>query len=428
MLRANASCGARTLPLLSVHESKRSLALLFAFPMAIRFRWLFVSDGYAFLTRRISRFAFQYRNSSGMQSIPKRRALLFALLPALLVGTLHGGWQMNLWFNERPDVFAVQNSWQFLIAGEWVQADPASLRDNFVRGAVYMVPMVLIACIVAGMVELFQATRQQRAIDAGFVTTALLYVLLLPLSLPLEWVAVGMLVGAMAGAFLTQSSGRPMLHPAAVGAVFLLFAAPDRVTGDTVWTPVDGVSGTTALGLVRQGGLDTLTAAGFSWWDCFVGKTQGAMGDVSSLALLGGVLILLAARVFSWRYVVGSVLGLVLISLVLKVFANANDPLVALPWYWQIALGGWTFAVFYLVADPLVVQFPARLEWFYGGLASMLLLLGRVFNPAYPDGALFAVLLLGLISGLLGSVVYSPAAGARTCVGSFLSGSRSCRS
>ncbi|GIR82642.1 MAG: hypothetical protein CM15mP84_03900 [Cellvibrionales bacterium] len=59
-----------------------------------------------------------------------------------------------------------------------------------------------------------------------------------------------------------------LLNPALTGRAFLYFAYPAQISGDAVWTAVDGYSGATPLGVVAAEGMAGLTEA-YTWWDAF---------------------------------------------------------------------------------------------------------------------------------------------------------------
>ena len=64
-------------------------------------------------------------------------------------------------------------------------------------------------------------------------------------------------------------TGKNFLNPALTGRAFLYFAYPAQISGDAVWTAVDGYSGATPLGVVAPR-MTGLTEA-YTWWDAFVG-------------------------------------------------------------------------------------------------------------------------------------------------------------
>ena len=67
-------------------------------------------------------------------------------------------------------------------------------------------------------------------------------------------------IGVVIGKEVFGGTGKNFLNPALTGRAFLYFAYPAQISGDTVWTAVDGFSGATALSWAASGGLEALEA------------------------------------------------------------------------------------------------------------------------------------------------------------------------
>ena len=133
----------------------------------------------------------------------------------------------------------------------------------------------------------------------------MLFVLTLPASIPLWQVALGISFGVVLGKEVFGGTGKNFVNPALTGRAFLYFAYPAYMSGDTIWTPVDGFSGATALGISASEGVQALAANGITWWDAFFGNMQGSLGETSTFACLIGLAFLLATRIANYRMVVG---------------------------------------------------------------------------------------------------------------------------
>src|SRR5690606_41087373 len=125
------------------------------------------------------------------------------------------------------------------------------------------------------------------------------------------------------------------LNPALVGRAFLFFAYPADMSGDSVWTSVDGYAGATVLSVAASGGMQQVAASGLSWWDAFVGLKHGSMGETSTLAIFIGGAFLLLTRIFSWRIVSGVRLGMFPICHLFNFIGRASNSLFAMPWHWH---------------------------------------------------------------------------------------------
>src|SRR5690606_19191254 len=186
------------------------------------------------------------------------------------------------------------------------------------------------------------------------------------------------------------------LNPALVGRAFLFFAYPAYMSGDTIWTGVDGYTGATALSLAAAGGMEAVQAQ-MSWWDAFRGNMQGSIGEVSTLAILIGGVILLATRIASWRIMAGVMLGMVGLSTLFNCLDSSN-PLFAMPWHWHLVLGGFAFGMVFVATDPVSAAMTDTGKWIFGALIGVMVVLIRVVNPAFPEGMMLAILFANLFA------------------------------
>ena len=152
-------------------------------------------------------------------------------------------------------------------------------------------------------------------------------------------VAIGISFGVVIAKEVFGGTGKNFLNPALVGRAFLYFAYPAQISGDAVWTAVDGFSGATALGLSAIEGMAGIAASGLTWTQAFIGQMQGSIGETSALACIVGGVFLIVTRIASWRIIVGCFAGLIIPALVFSGIESSN-PMMSMPWHWHVALGG----------------------------------------------------------------------------------------
>src|SRR5690606_21368352 len=169
-------------------------------------------------------------------------------------------------------------------------------------------PIYAVTFIVGGFWEVLFASIRRHEVNEGFFVTSVLFALILPASIPLWQVALGISFGVVLGKEVFGGTGKNFLNPALTGRAFLFFAYPASMSGDTVWTAVDGFSGATALSVAAQGGMEALQGQ-LTWMDAFIGNMQGSVGETSALALLVGGGLLLLTGIASWRIVAGVFVG-----------------------------------------------------------------------------------------------------------------------
>lgn len=321
--------------------------------------------------------------------------------PAMFFGMYNIGLQANLALEAEAGT-AIED-WRMvlihLLGGSAHNA--ASIWDNIVFGAAYFLPVYAVTFIVGGFWEVLFATVRKHEVNEGFFVTSVLFALILPASIPLWQVALGITFGVVIGKEIFGGTGKNFLNPALTGRAFLFFAYPAEISGDSVWTAVDGFSGATALSNAYEGGVAQIEASGISWMDAFLGTIQGSMGETSTLAILLGGAVLLVMGIASWRIVLGVFLGMVATSLLFNGIGSDTNPLFALPWYWHLVLGGFAFGMIFMATDPVSASMTNTGKFIFGALIGLMVVMIRVVNPAFPEGMMLAILFANLFSPLI---------------------------
>lgn len=279
--------------------------------------------------------------------------------------------------------------------------DPNSLFANMFHGLLYFLPIYLTTLIAGGTFEVLFAAVRNHEVNEGFLVTSMLYSLILPPSTPLWQVALGIIFGVVLGKEVFGGTGKNFLNPALTGRAFLYFAYPAQMSGDAVWTAIDGFSGATPLALGAAGGLEAITNAGFTWSQTFLGAMQGSLGETSTLACLLGAAFLLYTRIASYRIIFGVFFGMVATSLLFNLIGSDTNPMFALPWYWHLTLGGFAFGMIFMATDPVSASMTNKGRWIYGALIGFMTVLIRVINPAFPEGIMLAILFANLFAPLI---------------------------
>lgn len=313
--------------------------------------------------------------------------------PAMFFGMYNIGLQANTAMEAMG--VAPADSWRHAIIGGLTSYNASSIWDNMIYGAMYFLPVYLVTFVVGGFWEVLFASVRKHEVNEGFFVTSILFSLSLPATVPLWQVALGITFGVVLAKEVFGGTGKNFLNPALAGRAFLFFAYPASMSGDAVWTAVDGFSGATALSQLAADGVAGLTVA---WSDAFFGFIQGSMGETSTLAILIGGGALLIMRIAAWRIVAGVMLGMVLTSALFNAIGSDTNPMFSTPWYWHLVLGGFAFGMMYMATDPVSASMTNRGKWFYGALIGLMVVLIRVVNPAYPEGMMLAILFANLFA------------------------------
>lgn len=316
--------------------------------------------------------------------------VVFAAVPCVLVGLWNTGFQAHT----AMAAMGIESvdGWRgsvlsLLFAGN----DPGSLYDNFIFGLSYFLPIYIVTMAAGGFWEILFSGVRNHEINEGFFVTSLLYALILPATIPLWQVAIGISFGVVIGKEVFGGTGKNFLNPALVGRAFLYFAYPAQISGDAVWTAVDGFSGATALGISAIDGMAGVMDSGLTWTAAFLGQMQGSIGETSAAACLAGAALLVYTGVASWRIMVGVFAGLIIPAL-LTGSIDSDNPMVGMPWHWHVVLGGFAFGAIFMATDPVSAAATETGKWIYGLLIGCMTFVIRVINPAFPEGIMLAIL------------------------------------
>jgi len=184
------------------------------------------------------------------------------------------------------------------------------------------------------------------------------------------------------------------------GRAFLFFAYPAELSGDAVWTAVDGYTGATMLSVAATNGMEAVQQ-NLTWFDAFIGNKQGSIGETSVLAILVGCAILLLTRIGAWRIMLGVFVGMVALSSLFNLIGSDSNPMFGVPWHWHLVIGSFAFGLVFMATDPVSASMTDTGKFWYGLLIGVMTVLIRVVNPAYPEGVMLAILFANLFSPLI---------------------------
>ena len=345
------------------------------------------------------------KNSSHVRdSIDLKRVMItvwLATFPTMFFGMWNVGFQANSIMLEMG--MLAQEGGRGIFIAMLAGYDPTSIWDNLVHGAAYFLPIYMVTFIVGGFWEVLFASVRGHEVNEGFFVTSVLFALCCPPDLPLWMVAVGISFGIVIGKEVFGGTGKNFLNPALTGRAFLYFAYPAYMSGDAVWTAVDGYTGATMLSVAATAGMAGLEQS-VTWMSAFIGTIQGSIGETSTLAILLGGVLLMVMRIASWRIIVGVLLGSALLSMLFNAIDSTN-PMFALPFYWHWVIGGFAFGAIFMATDPVSAAMTNTGKFWYGMLIGVMVILIRVVNPAFPEGMMLAILFANLFAPLFDHAV-----------------------
>ena len=318
--------------------------------------------------------------------------------PAMFFGMWNIGFQANTAL-EAMGVADVEG-WRGALIAMFAGHDATSIWDNLIFGAAYFLPIYAVTFIVGGIWEVLFASVRGHEVNEGFFVTSILFALICPPNIPLWQVALGISFGVVIGKEIFGGTGKNFLNPALTGRAFLFFAYPAQISGDAIWTAVDGFSGATPLGLAAIGGVEAIMES-VTWFDAFAGTIQGSIGETSTIAILIGGAVLMVMGIASWRIVAGVMIGMVGLSFLFNLIGSDTNAMFALPWYWHLVIGGFAFGTIFMATDPVSASMTNMGKYFFGALIGVMVVLIRVINPAFPEGMMLAILFANLFAPLI---------------------------
>lgn len=322
----------------------------------------------------------------------------FCAFPAMFYGMWNIGFQANQIMLDTGLVAG--EGWRHIMISMLAGYDPTSIWDNFWHGFWFFIPVYAVTFVAGGFWEVLFAMKRGHEVNEGFFVTSILFALICPPSVPLWQVALGISFGVVIGKEVFGGTGKNFLNPALTGRAFLYFAYPAQLSGDAVWTAVDGYTGATALSIAASDGMAALQQQ-MTWMDAFIGNVHGSMGEVSTLAILIGGTVLLWTGIASWRIVAGVLLGTFTLTALFNSMDSSTNLMMAMPWHWHMVVGGLAFGMMFMATDPVSASMTNTGKWVYGALIGVMVILIRVVNPAFPEGIMLAILFANLFAPLI---------------------------
>ncbi|MBK8698839.1 MAG: NADH:ubiquinone reductase (Na(+)-transporting) subunit B [Saprospiraceae bacterium] len=325
----------------------------------------------------------------------------------------------------------------FVAAGQYL-----GFMDGFhlklAHGLIVMLPLFVVTHVVGLGIEFMFAAKKGHAVEEGFLVSGALIPLIMPPDIPLWIVSISVAFAVIFGKEAFGGTGMNIWNIALLSRVFVFFAYPTEISGDTCWISgyetlaagdsaqygwwhtsffnsifahfdwplfdsaktvvVDGFSGATPLALGYQGGMEAITAH-YSMSQIFWGAIPGSIGETNKAFIIFGALFLILTRVASWRIMFSMVLG----ASVMGMIFNAWDftLFMNVPWYDHLILVSFLFAMAFMATDPVTASGTNTGKWIYGFFIGVVGMVVRVMNPAYPEGWMLAILFMNSFAPLI---------------------------
>jgi len=259
--------------------------------------------------------------------------------------------------------------------------------------AVKQLLICLIAAVCAEAVFSRLRARPLRLGDMSAVVTGFILGLSLPASAPWYIGVIGSVVALGIGKMVFGGLGMNLFNPAMVGRAFVMIAFAGKMAASGYLVPGSGVdilSQATPLTLLKQSGQST------SLVPMLIGATNGSLGETSALACLLGGMYLCWRKVAAWEIPAGIFLSALLVGLVNDFLTPGSGWTFA----HHLTGGALCFGAFFIATDPVTSPLTPTGKWIFGLGSGALVMVLRLFS-GYPEGLMFAVLLMNAVTPLI---------------------------
>ncbi|MCK9159244.1 MAG: NADH:ubiquinone reductase (Na(+)-transporting) subunit B [Bacteroidaceae bacterium] len=311
--------------------------------------------------------------------------VVIALLPALFFGMYNVGYQHFI------HTTGIGSFWEM-----------------FGYGFLAILPKLIVSYVVGLGIEFVVAQWKKEEIQEGYLVSGILIPLIVPVDCPLWIMAVAVAFAVIFAKEVFGGTGMNVFNVAIVARAFMFLAYPAKMSGDAVWVSggsicgigngVDGLTAATSLGIAST----TVNPNGYVpfSWDMVTGLIPGSIGETSVIAILIGAIILLWTGIASWKTMLSVFVGGGLMAWIFNVI-GPNTAMANMPWYEHLVLGGFCFGAVFMATDPVTSARTEKGKYIFGFLIGVMAIVIRVLNPGYPEGMMFAILLMNIFAPLI---------------------------
>lgn len=308
--------------------------------------------------------------------------------------------------------------------------------------------VILTAYTVGGLSEVFFCMCRKEPVTEGFLITGMIYPLILPPTIPLWIMSLGIIVGVILGKEVFGGTGKNPFNAALVARCFIYISFPLFMTGGAFVEPInngltlengipvhaswggliehrgilshnqvngkfEAVCEATPLSKVRQlqQSITPDTQENYNQYmqyvkstlpNLFWGNRAGCLGETCTFFILLGALFMIFTKVANWRTILSTILAGFIMAVILSGGHNITDCLYL--GLFHILAGGFLFGAVFMTTDPVTGPLTLTGRYFYGAFIGILAMIIRRFS-GYPEGIMFAILLMNIFAALIDEIV-----------------------
>jgi len=263
---------------------------------------------------------------------------------------------------------------------------PAGIAGVIIFGmdALWITLVSVVAAVLTELILGLWAKKKITILDGSAVITGILLAFNLPSGVPLWLPIVGAIFSIAIGKQVFGGLGQNIFNPALVGRVFLMASWPKYMTTFVKPFNYDAITSATPLAILKEGKI----LEHISYWDLFLGKHSGSIGEVCILALLIGAAILLIKGYISWQIPASFILTTAGFT-----YVFGASQLFHGDWLFHILSGGLILGAFFMATDYVATPLTAKGQLIFGIGCGLFTAIIRLWG-GYPEGVSYAILMM----------------------------------
>jgi len=295
--------------------------------------------------------------------------------------------QKRLAVSGAPHIFA-KDTTAVLMLDVIVALMPAAVAGVWLFG--WNAARVMLLCVVfcVGLEFLWEILLKKPITinDLSAVVTGLILAMSMPSTAPWWLILIGSAVAIILAKQLFGGLGDNFVNPALAARAVLLASWPALMSGSSAYvTPFDAVSSATPLAVLSG----ESTAAMPSMLDMLIGKIPGCIGEVSTIAILLGLVYLLIRKTITWHIPVTMIASFMLFT-----FLFGGDPVQG------VLIGSVLFGAVFMATEYVTCPMTKTGKMIYAAGAGLIIALIRAYG-GYPEGTTYAILLMNIATPLI---------------------------
>ncbi|KJS30279.1 MAG: electron transporter RnfD [Desulfatitalea sp. BRH_c12] len=249
------------------------------------------------------------------------------------------------------------------------------------------------ACLVSELIFVRLRGTNVSLKDCSAAVTGVILALSMPPTAPWYATAIAAVVAIGLGKILFGGLGMNIFNPAMVGRAFVMISFAGVMGAgayEATGTLVDALSQATPMNAFKQAGV--LAPVPQLFW----GLTNGSLGETSAVACLLGGIYLCVRRTASWEIPVAMIATVIVIASIPDMAGYHGGRLIM----HHVLGGALLFGAFFIATDPVGSPLTPKGKTIFGIGAGALVMLLRLYS-GYPEGVMFAVLLMNAVTPLI---------------------------